>query len=290
MPRHITSHLAELEQELASRGEVPELSLNMTPNLNKQVWGIKKRKLTLIASRTSQGKSAWSLQIAHDLSRQGHAVWLLSLEMTITETLERLFCHTHEVNNEDIMMGKFQKHKHRFEMYKEYCNSLNLIVTDCIGKTWEQIDNIVEGLATKPEVVIVDYIQNIKGSSQSQRANIDEYILHFREMAIRRNFAGIICSQINRAGQELDDKQPQLHQLKGSGALEEMPDCIWLLHWSHKYNQGISENEYQIYIAKNRGGRTGYVKMLYIPRHFLFKDHSEMELKRQEALNLGDTQ
>ena len=93
MPKHISDYLDELEQELAGRGEVPELSLNMTPDLNVKTWGIKKRKLTLIASRTSQGKSAWALQIAHDLSRQGHAVWLLSLEMTISEILERLFCH-----------------------------------------------------------------------------------------------------------------------------------------------------------------------------------------------------
>ena len=48
MPKHITHYLDELEKELNSRGDTPELSLDMTPNLNNRAWGIKKKKLTLI--------------------------------------------------------------------------------------------------------------------------------------------------------------------------------------------------------------------------------------------------
>jgi replicative DNA helicase len=289
MPKHISEYLPELEEELASRTERPELSLEMTPALNQIIWGIKKRKLTLIGSRTSHGKSAWALQIAHDLARQGKAVWLLSLEMTVVEILERMFCHTNEIDNEQIMKGHFDRYRSQFDGYKNYCEKLNLVVTDCIGKNWKEVDKIVEGLHNKPEVVIVDYIQNIRGASSNQKTNIDDYILHFREMAIRQNFAGIICSQINRAGQDEKDKQPLLHNLKGSGTLEECPDVIWLLHWERKYDSNFSENEYRINIAKNRGGRTGHVKMLYQPEYYLFKDHTEMEAKRLEAKQETET-
>jgi len=283
LPKHITAYLDELEEELSIRKNRPELALNMTPDLNAKIWGVKKRKLTLIASRTSHGKSVWALQIAYDLARQSHAVWLLSLEMTVVEIMERMFCMVKEIDNEVLMKGGFDRHRVEFQEFRVYCEKLNLVITDCIGKTWKEIDDIVVKLSSKPDCVIVDYIQNIRGQGRNQKENIDDYLIHFREMAIRRNFAGVICSQINRAGQEEKDKKPHLHHLKGSGNLEETPDIIWLLYWWWKYDTSKSQYDYEIHIAKNRGGRTGFIRMIYIAKYFLFKDHSEMELKRLEA-------
>lgn len=280
---HISNYLPSLEDILTSRGTIPELSLNMTPELNSKIWGIKKRQLTVIGARTSQGKSAIALQIAHDLSRQGHAVLFLSLEMTTSGIMERLFCHTREVDNELVERNPLSRYRSQFEQFKTYCDGLNLVVNDCIGKKWDEIDSMLTELHTKPAVIIVDYIQTIAQISGSKKEVIDEYIRHFRELAVRKDFAAIICSQVNRTSQETNDKKPALHQLKSSGFLEEHPDVVMLLHWPHKYDANKPKNEYHLEVAKNRNGRTGYVKLLYSPQHYLFKDWSEMEAKRMEA-------
>lgn len=275
--KHISGHLTELEKNLKSRGKTPELSLASLPEVNKKIWGIHKRKLTLIGARTSQGKSAFALQIAHDLAIQGHPVLFLSLEMVVEDMIERLFCNVREINNYDLLSGNFEKYINDYVEFAQHCESVNLSITDFIGKTWQEIDTFLNKLSIKPAVIILDYIQTIAGFSTTRsKEMMDEYIRRFREMAIRHNFAGIICSQINRTYAEEENKEPQLHQLKGSGFLEEHSDVILLLHWAHKYDESKPKEEYKLIVAKNRNGRTGYFKLRYIPEFYKFFDWEDI--------------
>lgn len=286
--KHITGHLVSLEENLKGRGREPEMSLKSLPELNKKIWGIHRKKLTLIGARTSQGKSAFALQIAHDLASQGHPVLFLSLEMVVEDMLERLFCNVREVDNYDLLSGNFEKYINDYVEFAAHCESVNLSITDFIGKTWQEIDSFLNKLSVKPAVIILDYIQTIAGLSNKSKEVIDEYIRKFREMAIRHNFAGIICSQINRTYVEEDNKEPQLHQLKGSGFLEEHSDMILLLHWAHKYDESKPREEYKLIVAKNRNGRTGYFKLRYIPQFYKFFDwediSSRVMVEKQEEI------
>lgn len=274
--KHITGHLVELEKNLKERGTTPALSLNTMPELNNKIWGIHKKKMTLIGARTSQGKSAFALQIAYDLAVQGHPVLFLSLEMVVEDLIERLFCNVKEINNYDLMSGKFEHYVNDYIDFSEHCKLINLSITDFIGRTWKDIEEFLSKLSVKPEVIILDYVQTIAGSSMKPKEVIDEYIRNFREMAIRHNFAGIICSQVNRTAADTDDKEPQLHQLKGSGFLEEHSDIIMLLHWPHKYDASKPMDEYKLIIAKNRNGRTGFMKLRFMPQYYKFFDWDDI--------------
>lgn len=274
--KHITGHLAELEKNLKERGKTPALSLNTMPELNKKIWGIHKKKMTLIGARTSQGKSAFALQVAYDLAVQGHPVLFLSLEMVVEDLIERLFCNVKEINNYELMSGNFEKYIIDYLDFSEHCKIINLTITDFIGKTWKDIEDFLSKLSVKPEVIILDYIQTIAGSSLKQKEVIDEYIRNFREMAIRHNFAGIICSQVNRTVADNDNKEPQLHQLKGSGFLEEHSDIIMLLHWPYNYDDSKPMEEYRLIIAKNRSGRTGFMKLRFMPQYYKFFDWEDI--------------
>ena len=137
----------------------------------------------------------------------------------------------------------------------------------------------------KPKVIVLDFIQAIPESSTESKRFIDEYIRAFREMAVTQEFAGVIISQINRSNPDAKNKQPQLHQLKGSGFLEEHADLVLLLDWKHKSVGTGDKEEFVVNVAKNRNGRTGYVKLRYTPQYYRFEDWKEDVKKEPLEIN-----
>lgn len=267
-------HIPLLGEMLSSRGNKPELNLKTLPELSEKMWGVGTKELTVIGARTSQGKTSFALQVCMDLASQGFPVVYLSLEMTVHSILERMFCNMENIPNYDLQKGGFSKYKTQWNHYSNHINEIPLIVTEGIGKSWSEIDGLIERMNPKPRVIILDYIQCVKGTGIEKIGIIDEYIRHFRQMAIEYNFAAIACSQINRSGASEDGSEPQLHNLKGSGYIEELADKIILMHWPHFYNAQEDKNKYTLILAKNRNGKTGKVNIKYIPEFYKFEDES----------------
>ena len=70
--KRIGSYLTGLKIDLLERGVEPKYSITSLPEFNHKIWGFKEQTLTIVASRTSMGKSSFSLQIAYDLAKSGH--------------------------------------------------------------------------------------------------------------------------------------------------------------------------------------------------------------------------
>lgn len=260
---------------LQGRGSKPDLPLTTLPHLNSKVWGLHKKKLTVIAARTSNGKSALAIQVAQDMASQGIPTLFFSLEMYEEDVIERLFCQMMKIDNMELLTGNFSKYQAEWNKFQEKLKKMPLIITDGIGRNWQEIYEYLEKLPRKPSVIIIDHVQEAKDASQpNQRAVIEEYLRKLREMAIRHDFAAVVLSQVNRSAQEADHKEPKLHHLKGTGYLEEGADVIMLLHWPYYYSKKKGENDrFVINVAKNRNGRTGYVEVSYTPQYYLFADY-----------------
>jgi len=273
MARHISYYLPKLRKQLEKRGVVPEMAIKSIPSLNRKLWGIQRGKFYVIAARTSNGKSAFVMQIAMDLASQGHHVLFLSLEMDTIAVLERALIQTTKINNTDLLHGKIKQYDKQWDDFVSKSKNIELVLSDSIGKTWEEIDQHINQLSVKPKVIIIDHIHEIKKSGQDERGMIDQYLRKFKEMAIRHNFAGILCAQINRTSQsDSKDKRPYLHQIKSSGYLEESADFGILLHYPYQLRLSKDENEFYVYVDKNRNGRTGQIKLKFIPQYYRFED------------------
>ena len=274
-----------LGDELNSRGASPEISIPSMPQLNSKLWGIRRGKLTIIGARTSHGKSSFAMQIAKDVALQGFNVLFLSLEMSNNDMAERLFCNMQEVDNEELQKGGFSAHREKYLAWCKEIAGMRLVFSDCLGKTWHEIDSLIVSMPVKPDMVILDYIQAIKGLGTMERGVMDEYIKKFREMAVIHNYAGIICSQVNRGSESGKEHRPQLHQLKNTGFLEEHADVVILLHWPYKSDPDANKDEkkFVLELAKNRNGRTGYFFLFYYPMFYKFKDpQSKKEVKLED--------
>ena len=178
--------------------------------------GIQRKCLTVIGARTSEGKSTLAVQIAYDLAVQGKTVLFLSLETTIEKIGARLFCLHNRYNNTKAFRGGVVGEPQQWDKFEADLKELPLIINDMLGRSWEEIDKVITDCQLKPDVVIVDYIQTIANrDGQNKLETINEYIRRFRELAIRNDFAAILCSQVNRTIADEKVKEPQLHQLKG---------------------------------------------------------------------------
>lgn len=268
-------HLFEpLLEEIKKRTGAPEIQITNLPTLNDMIWGVRKRKLTIIGARPSHGKSAFAVQICLDIVKQNKSVIFFSLEMENLECAERLIAYELKIHNKTIQRGDISNDYNRINQFAESIKSKKFFISDCIGRTWQQIADVIEKLRKidkVPDVIVLDYIQNTKGEGNAKEA-MDEYIRKFREMAIRYNFAGILCSQINRASQDGEEKAPMLHQLKGSGFIEEHADIVLLLHWPYKYDCSKDKYHFEINVAKNKLGDTGWINVKYEPEFFKFSE------------------
>ena len=274
IPKLLREYLPNVEEIFKKRTEQPELRLLTLNSINKITWGIPKKKMTIIAGRTSHGKSNMALNLAYDFAKQKHPVLFLSLEMPSESLVERIFCYDKKVDNAEIMRGKFYKHKNSFEEFKQDIETANIpfVLGDMLGRTIEDIDQYLTSLDHKPEAVFIDHLQEISTTGKDDRQSIDKYLRHMRELAIRDNFALVCCSQINRLSQSDDDKRPKLHQLKSSGSIEEMADLVFLLFWEYHHDKTKNINHFELNVAKNRDGMTGYVDLIYYPEYCRFED------------------
>lgn len=273
----IKSRLPGLKDELLKRGDAPEFSLLTLPQFNRKVWGLKVG-LTVLAARTSQGKSSMALQWAWDLADQNKRTLFISLEMTVESLLERLFCNLMEVDNFSLLTGKLkteQALQDRWELFEKMVSKVPLLITCGVGQTFNELNTLVELLDPKPQSVFIDYIQAVR-AERNEREQMNEYIRKFRELCLKYRMVGVLCSQINRAVEKENDYMPSLENLKSTGVLEEHSDSVFLLHWPsfYDYNKPDTEhsdkNEYKIFVAKQRNGRTGEYTLYYRPEFYRF--------------------
>jgi replicative DNA helicase len=273
-----TDLLPETEKLLSSRGEKPEMQLLNLQELDRKVWGIHRQKCLVIGARPSNLKTATALNVALTLAEQNFKVYFVSLEQPSTRLQERLFCMRHNVDNIELLKGGINTIPGIRSKWADFSFAKfheNLIISDMIGRDFRDIDEVIKSMGGAPDVLIIDHLHEIGGQGE-QKGFIDRYIEKARASCIKNNYALILCSQVNRmAAAGEGTREPQLHQLKGSGNIEQCADQVWLLHWEYHY--GYKEeikNEFQVHVAKNRDGSTGYIKLRVIPEYYQLSDWS----------------
>lgn len=273
----VSEYLVRLQDNMEARTVNPDMPIMSIKQLNDKLWGFHRRKFYIIAARPSIGKSAFSLQLAYDQAMQGKRVLVLSLEMTVEDMLERLFCYEYKINNQELMRGNFKVYAEDFSKFCAKLRDSKMVFSDCIGRSFEEVEEVLEQMTIKPDIIFIDHLNAIKSAGFNPKGEIDAYILNICTLAKRHNLAMVLACQINRDNQKDDDKTPQLHELKGSGNLEEMADVVLMLHWPFKYKRDnstkIKKSQYLVIIGKNRNGPTGFVDLNFIPEHYAYTDN-----------------
>ena len=246
--------------------------------LDYKTAGLHGSELILVAARPAMGKTAFALNIAANAALRGNApVAIFSLEMSKDQLVNRILCSEAMVDSNKVRTGKLEEDDwvklagaigplSESEMYIDDTPGINVmeIRTKCRKLKMEK--NI--GL------VVIDYLQLVQGTNKrggSREQEISEISRSLKILAKEINVPVIALSQLSRAVEQRPDHRPMLSDLRESGAIEQDADIVMFLYRDDYYNpetekKGIAE----VIIAKQRGGSTGTVELLWMGNYTKF--------------------
>lgn len=270
------SVMDELVEEIKSRKGHPEMPTGI-PSLDELIWGIHRKEVQVFAARTSNGKTTMVLQIATHLASQKKNVLFISLEMTNDQVMERVLCNYSGISGWDLRRGILPSDfDERVSQFRQVVDGLDLFLVDNMGSSFDQLRSIftsMEMAKTKPDVIVIDYINLISpGDDQDDRGAIKEYIRELKEFAKHYNIAVIVVAQVNREAMKQKDSTPQIHNMKETGALEEVADTVCLLHWKRDTEDAEADGEFRVIVGKARHGPQGVVQLRFNAEHYRFED------------------
>lgn len=272
-----------VQKNVKTRNDKPEFPFGLK-ELDAVTHGIKRGKLTMIAARTSEGKTAFSAQLAMSLADSGKRVAFISLEDDREQVIENMACNLMRINNFDLQRGKHECLNN--PTIKNFFDNIPILVLDDYGYRFEEVKSVVETLDPKPDIVFIDYIQLAeKEKGLSRYESILEFARSCKVFSNHTNIGIVLNAQINRAGAR--EGRPSIHHISDCDKLEQYADMILLIHYpfvhglpSFNYNKQTGEGfEFaprqwiEVEVAKNKSGMRGVIVPLkFTGQHYLFED------------------
>lgn len=225
-------------------------------------------KLIVIGARPSVGKSALLLHLALNAMDAGKRVLLVSLEMGGEELAGRMVARLSGVSASAISACRLSE-----AQLLRVAESFALLRGDrfaicTAARTARDVRR--EALRMRAggglDLIIVDYLQLLEAGRKtgSRVEAVGEVTRALKLLACELGIPILTASQLSRASERND--APRLCDLRESGSIEQVADCVLLLHAP----QGKEHHERQLMVAKNRQGRCGCVDLLFDGARMMF--------------------
>jgi replicative DNA helicase len=280
---NIATIFSRVIEKIKTRTENPEFPFGLT-QLDEITHGITRERVTIIAARTSEGKTSLALQTAYKLADAGHAVAYISLEDDRDQIVERLFCNMCEVDNAELKKGLKPDFEPKRAVAEKIFENLKLLTVDGFGYNYNEVAKLVREMKPKPEVIFLDYIQMSDLDKKDRWESISEFIRNLKRFALEEKIAIVVLSQVNRSGVEAN--RPGLQHLKQAGTLEEVADLVLILFYPFRYGESsfdynaktgsgmeVAPADYiEIQVEKNKTGRIGIVPARFLGQYYRFDE------------------
>ena len=238
---------------------------------------VKKGDFVLLAGRPSMGKTAFCLELGKQSAKCGQKVGLVSCEMRKPYLLKRL------AHSESLESG--------FIGYQNGCEKLfNLPfwIEDGARNNLNILDQKIQVIIKKHglDVLLIDYLGLLEGPETESRTTEVTKISNFlKRSAQKYNIPFIVLSQLSRKLEERACKQPQLSDLRDSGAIEQDADIVLFCYRPFQYPNNTNKAElvksynlseemqkefFALCIAKQRDGDLDNLFFRYIPERNFF--------------------
>lgn len=260
---------------LAEMGETVRGVSTGFRSLDRITGGLRRGSLCLIAARPSMGKSALAMNIAKNVCAQGGVVAVFSLEDTRNSFLQRMML---------ALSTEQDRRASDLSSAAEQIRNYHLHIHDGGGQSAESIAEASYGVKQRYgqiDLVIVDYIglmQFAKTKNSTRQQEIAEASHALKRLAKILDCPVVVLSQLNRAVDGRENKEPRMSDLRESGDLEQDADLILFPYRPAVYDETESEKDAFIIVGKNRNGRSGTnVRIVWHGEQFLFRDIFEGE-------------
>ncbi len=271
-------------------------------DLDEKLGGLHKSDLVILAGRPSMGKTALATNIAYHaalniMSRQEKSsVAFFSLEMSSEQLSTRILSEQARIRSDDIRRGKVTEEEiNRYIETSRNIYNLPLFIDETPAITIATLSNRARRIKRLfgVSLIVVDYIQLMRSNmnrNEGRVQEISEITQGLKALAKELGVPILALSQLSRAVEQRDDKQPQLADLRESGSIEQDADVVMFVYreayylerkqpklgsiehaeWQSKMNDvnGLAD----IILGKQRHGPTGTVKVEFEGIYTKFKD------------------
>lgn len=255
--------------------------------LDEKIGGWQSKIVSIVCARPAMGKSSLGLATADASTAAGFGTHLFSLEDTEEAYADRTLSRTSEVPAESMR---------RSELTPTQMRDMSGAIRSVLGRNWLvdsrsgiSADEIVRSVrkhrrSNNTRVVIVDYVQLVKGSrnagsrnaGSSRHEQLTDIVTTLADAAKQDDLAYVVMSQLNRDLEKRQDKRPLMSDLRESGSLEERAKCVVGVYRGSYYSTVPQKNsdyddgeqppstadfqrQVQLLVLKNNNGAIGRV-------------------------------
>lgn len=244
--------------------------------------GLQKSDLILVAARPAMGKTAFTLNIAQNVTMlYDKTVAFFSLEMGKEQLVGRILSSVAGVSSEKLRRANMDPADwEKVIAAADRMSKSKLFIDDTPGLTVQDMRSKLRRLKVEHglDLVIVDYIQLMQGrnsgkGSENRQQEVSEISRNLKLIAREFNVPLIALSQLSRSVESRPDKRPVLSDLRESGSLEQDADIVIFLYRDKYYDENSEMGDKaEVLIRKHRNGAVGSVKLLFIGELTRFLD------------------
>lgn len=253
--------------------------------LDETLGGLQKSDLIVLAARPSVGKTAFAINLALRVAKQGVPVGLFSMEMSIDQVVDRLISADSGVSLWKLRTGKLSHREEHDDFLRittacDELRSLPIFIDDTPSPNILQMRAMARRLMMEQGglgLIIVDYLQLMaaRKNYESPVQQVTEISRGLKGLAKELNIPIVAISQLSRAVEQREGHKPRLSDLRDSGSIEQDADLVMFIHREDKVNmekarENNSINMAQLIIAKHRNGPTGEIEFRVDPESLRF--------------------
>jgi replicative DNA helicase len=234
-------------------------------DLDRKLGGLNPSDLLILAGRPSMGKTSLATNIAFNIAKahrrgrlpdggdgsiEGGVVGFFSLEMSAEQLAARILSEASEIPSEQIRRGDMTEGE--FRRFVEAAKSLEscpLYIDDTPALPISQVAARARRLKRTHglDVLIIDYLQLLKGSSKENRVQeVSEITQGLKAIAKELNIPVIALSQLSRQVESREDKRPQLSDLRESGSIEQDADVVMFVYRDEYYKEREKPGDHEL--------------------------------------------
>lgn len=230
----------------------------------------------IIAARPSIGKTAFALSIIRNmiLPPNKFKVAFFSLEMSGLQVSQRLLSSISKVPLKKIRGARFMSQGDndlkRVIAAGSQLSESGLYIFDTPNMKLTEIRSAARKLKReqKLDAIVIDYIGLIDSGLDSTVARFEQvaYVSrNLKALARELDLPVLVLCQVNRDAED-EVKEPQLNNLRDSGAIEQDADLVMFLHRSRRVKEDKLQKDgdgkatiqlTKVIVAKQRNGETG---------------------------------
>ena len=267
-PELMTTVVDQIRRMSENHSNITGLKTGLN-DLDYTLHGLQKGDLIILAARPSMGKTAVALNLAMNAAayQTDGAVAIFSLEMPAEQLATRLLSAKSHIEGDKLRTGRLADSDwNKLNEAASELKASNIFIDDTSGIKVPEIFSKCRRLQAEHglNLVLIDYIQLITGSSrssESRQQEVSEISRNLKALARELKVPVIALSQLSRSVEQRDNKHPMLSDLRESGAIEQDADVVLMLYRESYYNEELREQARQegnerleINIAKHRNG------------------------------------